>query len=71
MDDMVLAPGNGAGSATASHVRVWNGRQSIIDFEAGVLPPYNYRWEMASFLAFGDTFYPGGIMSRIMRIFAE
>ena len=63
VDDMVLAPGNGAGTSTASHVRVWNGKQSMMDFEAGVLPPYDYRWEMASFLAFGNTFNPGGGLS--------
>jgi hypothetical protein len=63
VDDMVLAPGNGAGTLTASHVRVWNGKQSMMDFEAGVLPPYDYRWEMASFLAFGNTFNPGGGLS--------
>ncbi len=35
----------------------------MMDFEAGVPPPYDYRWEMASFLAFGDTFHPGGGVS--------
>lgn len=62
-DDIILAPGTGAGTTTASHLRVWDGRESMKDFESGRPLPYDYRWEMASFYAFGDSSTPGGGLS--------
>ena len=62
-DDIVMAPGTGAGTQTHSHVRVWNGKESMADFEAGKPLPYDYRWEMASFWAFGETGNTGGGLS--------
>jgi hypothetical protein len=62
-DDIVMAPGTGAGTKTHSHLRVWNGKDSMADFEAGKPLPYDYRWEMASFWAFGEGSNPGGGMA--------
>ena len=62
-DDMVLAPGTGAGTMTPAHLRVWNGKDCMADFEAGKPLTYDYRWEMASFWAFGDGSNPGGGMA--------
>ena len=62
-DDMVLAPGTGAGTSTPAHLRVWNGKDCMTDFEAGKPLPYDYRWEMASFWAFGEGSNPGGGMA--------
>ena len=62
-DDMVLAPSTGAGTRTPAHLRVWNGKDCMADFEAGKPLPYDYRWEMASFWAFGDGSNPGGGMA--------
>ena len=62
-DDMVLAPGTGAGTCTPAHLRVWNGKDCMADFEAGKPLPYDYRWEMASFWAFGEGSNPGGGMA--------
>ncbi len=62
-DDMVLAPGTGAGTRTPAHLRVWNGKDCMADFEAGKPLPYDYRWEMASFWAFGEGSSPGGGMA--------
>jgi len=59
-DDMVLAPGTGAGTRTPAHLRIWNGKDCMADFEAGKPLPYDYRWEMASFWAFGEGSNPGG-----------
>jgi len=63
VDDIVMAPGTGAGTRTHSHLRVWNGKDSMADFEAGKPLPYDYRWEMASFWAFGEGSNPGGGLS--------
>ncbi len=62
-DDMVLAPGTGAGTKTPAHLRVWNGKDCMADFEAGKPLPYDYRWEMSSFWAFGEGSNPGGGMA--------
>lgn len=61
-DDFVLAPGSGAGRGTPAHMRVWDGLVSMQDFSAGKPIPYDYRWELASFYAFGDDFQPAGGM---------
>jgi hypothetical protein len=62
-DDIAMAPGTGAGTKTHAHLRVWNGKDSMADFEAGKPLPYDYRWEMASFWAFGEGSNPGGGMA--------
>ena len=62
-DDIVMAPGTGAGTKTHAHLRVWNGKDSMTDFEAGKPLPYDYRWEMSSFWAFGEGSNPGGGMA--------
>ena len=59
-DDIILAPATGAGMVTPAHLRVWDGHLAMQDFEAGVPLPYDYRWEMASFWAFGEAGNPGG-----------
>lgn len=60
--DIVLAPGEGAGSVTAAHLRVWDGKLSMAQFENGApFSSYNYKeWELASFWAFGTDKAPGG-----------
>jgi len=62
-DDLILAPGTGAGASTPAHLRVWDGKLAMGDFEAGKPLPYDYRWELASFWVFGDGKNPGGGMS--------
>lgn len=64
-DDIILAPGTGAGTVTVSHLRVWDGKLSMQQFENGdPFLSYNYAaWEMASFYAFGDDRNTGGGMS--------
>ena len=63
--DIILGPGTGAGTVTASHLRVWDGQLSMAQFENGVpFSSYNYKeWEMASFWAFGSDDAPGGGLS--------
>ncbi|MFM8930328.1 MAG: beta strand repeat-containing protein, partial [Gemmataceae bacterium] len=60
--DIVLAPGTGAGTVTQSHLRVWDGKLAMEQFERGdAFLDYNYgRWELASFYAFGGDAAPGG-----------
>ena len=62
-DDIIMAPGTSAGMVTQSHLRVWDGKGAMKDFEAGKPLPYDYRWELASFWAFGGTNAPGGGLS--------
>ena len=62
-DDIILAPGINAGPQTQSHLRVWNGRKTIAAFENKNEINYDYRWEMASFIAFGGKNYSGGSLS--------
>jgi len=62
-DDIIMAPGTSAGMVTQSHLRVWDGKEAMKDFEAGKPLPYDYRWELASFWAFGGTNAPGGGLS--------
>ena len=63
--DIILGPGTGAGTVTASHLRVWDGQLSMAQFENGVpFSSYNYKeWELASFWAFGSDDAPGGGLS--------
>ena len=62
IDDIVLAPGTGAGTTTQSHLRVWDGAESMKQFRDGdPFLSYNYaKWELASFYAFGGGSAPGG-----------
>ena len=63
--DIILGPGTGAGTVTASHLRVWDGQLSMAQFENGApFSSYNYKeWELASFWAFGSDDAPGGGLS--------
>ena len=61
-DDMALAPSVGAGGSTPAHLRVWDGRRAMVDFEARKPLPYSYNWEIASFYAFGNQSNGGGGM---------
>ena len=63
--DIVLAPGTGAGTVTQSHLRVWDGKLSMEQFERGdAFLDYDYaRWELASFYSFGGDNAPGGGMA--------
>ncbi|MFM8930327.1 MAG: beta strand repeat-containing protein, partial [Gemmataceae bacterium] len=65
IDDIVLAPGTGAGTTTQSHLRVWDGKLSMDQFRAGApFSSYDYaKWELASFYAFGGDGAPGGGMA--------
>ncbi len=65
IDDIVLAPGTGAGNVTQSHLRVWDGALSTEQFRRGdPFLSYNYsKWEIASFYAFGGDGAPGGGMA--------
>ena len=62
-DDIVLVPGSGAGRTTPSHLRIWDGRESMKDFSSGKLLPYDYRWELVSQYVFGDAINRGGGLS--------
>ena len=61
-DDIVLAPGTGAGTVTHSHLRVWDGKLSMQQFsQKAAFQDYRYdQWELASFWAFGSSASPGG-----------
>jgi hypothetical protein len=65
IDDIVLSPGTGAGTVTQSHLRVWDGALSTVQFRRGdPFLSYNYaQWELASFYAFGGDGAPGGGMA--------